>query len=234
VARTVDSKRLRPAAVADAVATVVQRGGTVIFPTDTVYGIGCDPVRGDAVEAIFALKGRPRTKPLALYFGSVAEMLEYAPENPLAAALAREFLPGPLTVVVRRPSYVHAFVTAGLPSVGLRVPNHDLCRRILERCGPLAATSANFSGEPAFDGTSGAVALPAADLRVDDGPTPLGVESTVIDVCGEVALVVREGAISVAMLQQVVGRIERPNISGASNGESGAPKPEPGPSKGER
>jgi tRNA A37 threonylcarbamoyladenosine synthetase subunit TsaC/SUA5/YrdC len=86
VARTVDSKRLRPAAVADAVATVVQRGGTVIFPTDTVYGIGCDPVRGDAVEAIFALKGRPRTKPLALYFGSVAEMLEYAPENPLGGS----------------------------------------------------------------------------------------------------------------------------------------------------
>ncbi len=224
--RTVDSKRLRPAAVADAVATVVGRGGTVIFPTDTVYGIGCDPVRGEAVEQIFALKGRPRDKPLALYFGSVAEMLEYAPENPVAAALAREFLPGPLTIIVRRPSYVHAFVTAGLGSLGLRVPNHELCRRILERCGPLAATSANFSGEPAFDGSNVPVALPAADLRVDDGPTPLGVESTVIDVSGEVALVVREGAISVAMLQRVVGRIERLNFSGPSKPESGASRGE--------
>jgi L-threonylcarbamoyladenylate synthase len=234
VVRTLDSKRVRPAAVADEVASVVQRGGTVIFPTDTVYGIGCDPVRSDAVEQIFALKGRPRHKPLALYFGSVAEMLEYAPENPVAAALAREFLPGPLTVIVRRPSYVHAFVTAGLPSVGLRVPDHELCRRILERCGPLAATSANLSGEPAFDGTSAAGALPAADLRVDDGPTPLGVESTVIDISGEVALVVREGAISVAMLQQVVGRIERPNIPGVSQAESGASTGEPGAATGER
>ena len=73
--RTLDSKRLRPAAIADAVAIVVQRGGVVIFPTDTVYGIGCDPMRLESVERIFALKRRPRTKPLALHFGSIAELL---------------------------------------------------------------------------------------------------------------------------------------------------------------
>lgn len=209
--RTVDSKRLRPSAIADAVATVVGRGGVVIFPTDTVYGIGCDPVRAESVERIYALKSRPRSKPLALHFASVVEMLEYAPENALAAALAEAFLPGPLTVIVKRPSYVGAFVTAGLPSVGLRVPKHALCQAILERSGPLAATSANVSGEPAFVGKGFARDLPAADLRVDDGPTPLGVESTVVDVSEDETRVVREGAISVGMLERIVGRVVRPD-----------------------
>ncbi len=216
--RTVDSKRLRPSAIADAVATVVGRGGIVIFPTDTVYGIGCDPVRAESVERIYALKSRPRSKPLALHFASVGEMLEYAPDNALAAALAEAFLPGPLTVIVKRPSYVGAFVTAGLSSVGLRVPKHALCQAILERSGPLAATSANVSGEPAFVGTGFARDLPAADLRVDDGPTPLGVESTVVDVSDNETRVVREGAISVGMLERVVGRVVRP---GGGAGEAG-------------
>jgi L-threonylcarbamoyladenylate synthase len=216
--RTVDSKRLRPAAIADAVATVVARGGVVIFPTDTVYGIGCDPVRAESVERIYALKSRPRSKPLALHFATVAELLEYAPGNALAAALADAFLPGPLTVIVSRPSYVGSFVTAGLDSVGLRVPKHGLCQAILERSGPLAATSANVSGEPAFVGKGFVQDLPPADLRVDDGPTPLGVESTVVDITGNETRVVREGAISVGMLERVVGRVVRPGGAGEAGG----------------
>ena len=208
VTRTLDSTRLRPGAIAEAVATVVRRGGIVIFPTDTVYGIGCDPVRPASVERIFELKQRSRFKPLALHFGSVEEMLEYAAGNERAAALARAFLPGALTVIVARPSHVGAFVTAGLASVGLRVPDHTLCRAILEQCGPLAATSANVSGHPAFVGKGFARDLPAADVRVDDGPTPLGVESTVVDVSGNGVRVVREGAISVAMLERIVGPVE--------------------------
>jgi L-threonylcarbamoyladenylate synthase len=209
--RTLDARRLRPSSVADAVSTIVLRGGVVIFPTDTVYGIGCDPTREEAVERIFSLKQRPRTKPLALHLGSVAEMLEYARGNPIAEALARAFLPGALTVIVERPSFVGAFVTAGLGSVGLRVPGHALCRTILERCGPLAGTSANFSGEPAFVGNGFATELPAADLRIDDGPTPLGVESTVVDVSNGTVRLIREGAIRVEMLERVVGRVERPD-----------------------
>ena len=105
-------------------------------------------------------------------------------------------------------------MTAGRPSVGLRVPKHDLCLAILERSGPLAATSANLSGLPAFVGQrrDGAM-LPAADLWIDDGPTPLGAESTIIDVTGTIPRLVREGAISVTMLEQVLGPIERPERS---------------------
>jgi L-threonylcarbamoyladenylate synthase len=196
--------------IGEKVARVVQRGGTVIFPTDTVYGIGCDPVRPAAIARIFALKNRPGHKPLSLHLGSVVEMLEYAPNNAYARILAEAFLPGPLTTIVRRPAYVDAAVTAGSDTLGLRVPKHALCRAILERCGPLAATSANLSGLPAYTGDSFATELPAADLFVDDGPTPLGAESTIVDVSGEVPRLIREGAISVVMLEHVLGPIERP------------------------
>jgi len=210
--RVLDSRTLRPGAIADAVAGYVQRGGSVIFPTDTVYGIGSDPVIPAAVERIFVLKGRPRDKPLSLHFGSVEELLEYAPGNVAAALLAEKFLPGALTLIVRRPAYVDASVTVGLGSVGLRVPRHELCRLILERCGPLAATSANLSGAQAFTGEGFASDLPAADVFVDDGPTPLGAESTIVDVSTERPRLVREGAISVAKLEEVVGVLERSSV----------------------
>ncbi len=195
--------------LADAVAAVVQRGGTVIFPTDTVYGIGCDPYRREAVAKIFSLKNRPANKPLSLHFASVEELLEYAPGNALAAALATAFLPGPLTIVVRRTSFVGEWVAAGLPTVGLRVPAHELCATILERCGPLAATSANYSGAVAFNGTGPALELPAADLRVDDGPTLLQTESTVVDASDTVLRLVREGAIGLAVLENAIGPVLR-------------------------
>lgn len=200
---------MKPAILADAVASVIGHGGTVIFPTDTVYGIGCDPYRKEAVERIFAAKRRPAHKPLSLHFSGVEELLEYAPGNGLAAAVARAFLPGPLTLIVRRLSFVGEWVAAGLSTVGLRVPNHPLCMTILERCGPLAATSANMSGAPAFTGTGAALDLPAADLRVDDGPTLVQVESTVVDVTERVPRLVREGAIGVASLEAALGRVER-------------------------
>jgi len=207
--RTLDARRLRASAIVDVVAAAVCGGGTVIFPTDTVYGIGCDPWRPEAVERIYALKNRPRAKPLSLHFGSTAELLEYASGNALAARAARAFLPGPLTLLVSRPSFVDERVTAGLTSLGLRVPKHELCRVILEWCGPLAATSANLSGAPAFTGTEGRARLPAADVTVDDGPTPVGTESTILDVSGgERARIVREGAISRAMLEEILGAVE--------------------------
>jgi L-threonylcarbamoyladenylate synthase len=195
-------------ALLETVASIVARAGVVIFPTDTVYGIGCGPASEAAVERIYSAKGRPREKPLSLHFASVEELLEYAPGNELAAKAARGFLPGPLTVIVARPRSVGAFVTGGLPSVGLRVPKHGLCRAILQASGPLAATSANYSGASAFAGGGAVTGLPAADVFVDDGPTPLGAESSVIDVSGKRPRLVREGAIDVATLEDVLGPFE--------------------------
>jgi L-threonylcarbamoyladenylate synthase len=207
--RTIASRRMKPAIIADAVATVVQHGGLVIFPTDTVYGIGCDPLQRAAVARIFAAKGRPAHKPLSLHFGSVEELLEYAPGNSLAAAAARAFLPGPLTIVVRRLPFVGEWVAAGLATIGLRVPKHALCATILDRCGPLAATSANHSGDPAYTGFGGTAALPSADLCIDDGATRLQVESTVVDVSQSALRLVREGAVTIAMLEDALGRVIR-------------------------
>ncbi|GAC1398492.1 MAG: hypothetical protein NVS2B8_14720 [Vulcanimicrobiaceae bacterium] len=206
-----DTRRSRPSVIADAVAAAIQRGGTAIFPTDTVYGIGCDPMRPSAVAAIFALKGRPLEKPLALHLGSVTELLEYAGGNALARIAAEAFLPGPLTLVVARPSFVDARVTAGLPMLGLRVPKHEIARVILERCGPLAGTSANLSGEPAYTGEGLARGLPAADIRVDDGPTPLRAESTIVDVSRARPRLIRLGAIGLETLEAVLGPIDRPD-----------------------
>jgi L-threonylcarbamoyladenylate synthase len=174
---------------------------------DTVYGIGCAPDSEAAVERIFAAKARPLHKPLSLHFGAVNELLAFAPGNALAARAAAAFLPGPLTLIVARPARVGAFVTRGLPTLGLRVPAHALAQAILLRCGPLAATSANLSGRPAFIGGGAVTDLPDADVFVDDGPTPLGAESTVIDVSGPQPRIVREGAIERAMLEEVLGPI---------------------------
>ncbi len=199
----IDARRESPGRIAEHVAAVIFGGGTVIFPTDTVYGIGCDPVDRAAVERIYALKGRPRAKPLVLHLGSVTEALEYAPENELAHLYAGAMLPGPLTLVVARPAHVPSAVTAGLPSVGLRVPAHALSLVIFERCGPLAATSANRSGAEPYTGTGVLAGLGEADLLVDAGPTPLGAESSVLDVTGREPRLLREGVLSAAMIDSI-------------------------------
>ena len=191
------------------VAEVVFAGGTVIFPTDTVYGIGCDPMQPRALARIYELKGREAGKPLSLHVASVAEALEYAGDDPLVAIAIRRLMPGPVTLIVRRPAFIDEHMTSGLGTMGLRVPDDAVCSAILGRSGPLAATSANYSGERAFSGAAGRDRLPNADLLVDAGPTPRGLESTVVDLTAGRPVLIREGAISLAMLEQTLGRIDR-------------------------
>jgi L-threonylcarbamoyladenylate synthase len=137
-------------------------------------------------------------------------MLEYAPSDARALALARAFLPGPLTLVVRRPPVVDASIVGGLATLGLRVPNHELCAALLARCGPLAATSANLSGAPAYSGRDASdpraqEKLPEADLFIDAGPAPLGVASTVVDLSGDVVRLIRAGAIPFEAIERALG-----------------------------
>src|SRR5581483_4223170 len=116
---------------------VIFSGGTVIFPTDTVYGIGCDPYNSSAIAKIYASKERPAGKPLSLHLATVNEFLEYLRDAPASVTNAvRRLLPGPVTIIVRRPAFIHEDVTAGLSTLGFRVPDNDLCRHILDRCGP--------------------------------------------------------------------------------------------------
>ncbi len=180
-------------------------GGTVVLPTDTVYGIFCDAANDAAIERIYSLKNRPRAKALGLYVGDVAGFLALAGDNVKARTLAEAFLPGALTVIVERPESVSKAVSAGLPSVAVRVPDHGLLRAILARAGTLAGTSANLSGLPAFSGGERPADFPEADLFVDDGVTTLGTESTIIDVSQERAHLIRSGAIPAALLENVLG-----------------------------
>lgn len=194
----------------------MRRGAIVVFPTDTVYGIGADPASPEAIARIFFAKGRPLTKPLSLHLASVDEALEYV-DDPLAARRVRRLLPGPVTVIVRRPPWVSEHVTVGLPTVGLRVPDHPLCRSILERAGPLAATSANLSSFPAYTGGDDGADLPDADLFVDAGPTPHRGESTIIDLSTSPPRLLREGVISVTSIEAIVGPVTRPYPSGPAS-----------------
>lgn len=212
VANVIDARKEPHARVVEEVADVVLRGGTVIFPTDTVYGIGCDPCDVVAIARIYGAKERPANKPLTLHLASVAEFLEYVHDTPDAAAAGRRLFPGPATIIVPKPAFVDRDVTAGLPTLGFRVPDDPLCSAILERCGPLAATSANLSGERPYYGGAELEALPAADLLVENGPTRYQRESTIIDMTGPQPVVLREGVISLERLTELLGPVIRHTV----------------------
>jgi len=183
---------------------VVKDGGVIVFPTDTVYGIGCSPACRPAIDRIYALKGRAREKPLALYFAHVDDLVPYVVGDERAVTLARRFLPGPLTLVVVRPAAVDPYLVGGLPTVGLRVPAHALCEALLARSGPLAATSANASGAEPYTGRAALQDVPGADLLLDGGPSPLGVASTVVDLSGPELRLIREGTLPYSSILQAL------------------------------
>ena len=209
VASVIDARKESHARVAEEVASVVFGGGTVIFPTDTVYGIGCDPYDHNAIAKIYGAKDRSLAKPLSLHLASLREFLEYAGEYREIAAAGRRLMPGPVTIIIPKPAFIDREVTSGLTTIGFRVPDDPLCMMILERCGPLAATSANISGERAYYGGEDPQSLPAADLLVENGPTRYRRDSTVIDMTGMQPVVLREGVVSVEQLTELLGPVAR-------------------------
>ncbi|PSP89474.1 threonylcarbamoyl-AMP synthase [Halobacteriales archaeon QS_4_69_34] len=173
---------------ADAIARAadaVRRGDLVVYPTETVYGLGADALDPDAVARVFELKGRAREKPLSLAVPDVAAALAYTEPSPRERRFLRAFLPGPVTVVLEAHEQVPGVLTAGRERVGIRVPDHPLARALLRRVAPLTATSANRSGNPS------ARRVAEVDPAVRDGSTVLdggetsGKESTVVDVSTE-------------------------------------------------
>jgi L-threonylcarbamoyladenylate synthase len=186
--------------VVEECARLVFAGGTIVFPSDTSYNLGCDPYRSEAIDRIYAVRARPDHEPLTLCLATPAEFLEYAPSNPLAILASKRLLPGPVTLIVRKPAFVSDELTAGLPTVALRVPGDLLARAILERCGPLAVTSVNLNAEN------------SADLVVENGATRYNREATVVDLSGHQARLVREGAIGYERLTELLGPLERKTI----------------------
>ncbi len=196
-------------------ARVLRAGGLVAFPTETVYGLGADVFNTDALARIFVAKGRPADNPLIVHVPTPEDALRVATHLPPAAeALAAAFWPGPLTLVLARRADVPAAVSAGLDTVGVRVPALPLARTFLAACGtPVAAPSANRSGRPSP--TSWEAVREDLDGRIDvllTGPdAEAGLESTVVDATGAVPVLLRPGAVSLEALRAVVPGLALPH-----------------------
>ncbi len=198
-----------PAAIAAAAATL-RAGGLVAFPTETVYGLGADAASGEAVAGLYAAKGRPAFNPLIAHVADLAAARKHAVFNADAERLAVAFWPGPLTLVLpRAPGCpVSDLATAGLDSIALRVPSHAVSLEILRAFGgPVVAPSANLSGHvsPTSAHHVEADLSGCIDLIVDGGPTPVGVESTIVACLDQPALL-RPGGLSREKIEAVLGR----------------------------
>jgi L-threonylcarbamoyladenylate synthase len=180
----VDARKEPVDAIAESCARVIYGGGTIVFPSDTGYCIGCDPLRPDAVERMHAML-QDADAELTLFLPSPAEFLEHVPSNALAILAARRLLPAPIAMVV-----------SGSPGI-VRVPDEPVARAILERVGPLAAVELDDAGRL------------APDLAVENGPPRYDREPSVVDLTKAPARLLREGAISWERLTSLLGPVER-------------------------
>jgi L-threonylcarbamoyladenylate synthase len=194
----------------------LKNGALVVFPTETVYGLGADASNEKAVARIYKVKGRPQDHPLILHIASMNDITYWGADiSDYAIALARAFWPGPMTLIFKRSDAAKDFVTGGQDTVGLRVPDHSLALGLLQECKKIgvhaiAAPSANRFGHVSPT-TAGAVQeeisayLSAEDLILDGGPAQVGLESTIIDCTGDAPKILRPGAITQAMIEEVTG-----------------------------
>lgn len=184
---------------AEKCASIVKRGGVVVFPTDTIYGIGCDPYNDAAVERIFRIKGRDEKKPLPVLAYSTQDAEKLIALGRTGMALAKKYWPGALTIVapITDNNRISPMVTAGSMNLAARVPANRCVLLLLKHCKYLVGTSANLSGQKSLKSVKEVLGseLAGFDALLDGGIVEKGVESTIVDVAGATPKVVREGAI---------------------------------------
>jgi tRNA threonylcarbamoyl adenosine modification protein (Sua5/YciO/YrdC/YwlC family) len=219
-----DTDEQREAAVA-AASLAVQRGGLVVLPTDTVYGIGADAFDPGAVRALLAAKGRGREMPPPVLVSAATTIDALAVRIPAwARALVEEFWPGPLTLVCHQQASLQWDLGDTRGTVAVRMPDHEVALAILERTGPLAVSSANRTGMPAATDADQAEQMlgGSVEVVVDAGESPGGEASTIVDVTGERGRVLRLGALSLeqlnAVLEPLGAEIEDPDSGDAQAG----------------
>lgn len=187
-------------------------GALVAFPTETVYGLGGDGLQADAAARIYAAKGRPSDNPLILHIADVADMEKLAVDIPeLAYRLAEKFWPGPLTMILKKGDVVPYTTTGGLNTVAIRMPSDEIAREIIRASGTyIAAPSANLSGRPSptkaehvIEDLSGRI-----EMIVDGGDSDIGLESSIIDLSGDVPMILRPGYITKEDFEQIVAQVE--------------------------
>ncbi|HEX8913956.1 MAG TPA: L-threonylcarbamoyladenylate synthase [Humisphaera sp.] len=202
----------------DQAANLLRAGRLVAFPTETVYGLGADATNADAVRRIFAAKGRPPTNPLIVHVADIDSAKRYTTAwSDAAQTLAAAWWPGPLTLVLPKAPSIVGECTAGLESVGLRVPDHPVALDLLRAFGgPVAAPSANRSNrvspttaQHVHDELGGMV-----DLVLDGGASAVGIESTVLDLTGDVPTILRPGGVSRKQLEFILGRVDERKPAG--------------------
>jgi L-threonylcarbamoyladenylate synthase len=189
------------------VAEVIRQGGVIAYPTDTFYGLGCDPFNEAAIDRLFAIKKRARGNPILLIICDPSLVIWLTSERGnLFERLSRQFWPGPLTMVLRASERLPSALTGESGTIGIRFPDHELCRRIVSAAGGvLTGTSANLTGQPSA-ATAEAVMNQLGgtlDLIVDGGPTPGGAPSTVLDLTLDPPRLIREGVLCRSVLEEV-------------------------------
>ena len=180
-------------------AQIVKKGGVIVYPTDTVYGLGCNPFNENAAKRLLKIKGE-RTKPLPILASNIKEIEKIVQTTEKTIKLVKKFWPGSLTVVLPQKSSLPNTVTCNLGSVAVRVPNHQVALELIRLSGGLlVGTSANKSGKkPSRTALDAAEQIgEEVDVILDGGPTPIGASSTVIDLTGERPRILRKGPIEI-------------------------------------
>ena len=198
-------------AILERAAQIIKKGGLVAFPTETVYGLGGDAFDADAARKIYAAKGRPSDNPLIVHIAHVEELKDLSDNIPkMAYRVADKFWPGPLTMIVQKNDRVPSTVTGGLDTVAVRLPSNETARRFIELSGTyIAAPSANLSGRPSPTKASHVTEDLAGriDMIIDGGDIEIGLESTIVDLTGEVPVILRPGYVTFEMLEETVGKV---------------------------
>ncbi len=211
-------------AIIERAAEMIRGGDVVVFPTETVYGLGADALQPSALERIFAAKGRPFSDPLIVHIAeeqTLERLTTSVPES--ARRLAEVFWPGPLTMILPRSPLVPLLVTAGLETVAVRMPRHPVALALIRAAGtPIAAPSANrfmhvspTTAQHVYADLHGRV-----PLILDGGPCEVGVESTVLNMCAPVPTILRPGGVSIEALRRVLPNVQLATPQRASSSES--------------
>ena len=213
---TTEDKDIRVAA------EILKNGGNVIFPTETVYGLGADARNPEAVKNIFRAKGRPSDNPLIVHISSIDMLNDIAEDiGDSAKALINKYWPGPLTIIFKKRENVPCETTAGLSTVAVRMPSSDTARRLIEASGvPIAAPSANLSGKPSPTSAEHCIndMMGRVDAIIAGEDCEVGLESTVVDLSGDIPVMLRPGGVTVEQLSEVLGEVE--TVTSVKTGET--------------
>lgn len=194
----------------DKLRTILENGGAVILPTETVYGLFAQALNEDAVNRVYQLKQRPRDKAMNLNVSNLNDIYFFSQNTPFfLEKLYNRFMPGPLTIILKANDNVPFWVNSGLDTVGFRLPNHEQTLRLISETGPLIGPSANISGQESGKKFSDIQAQFSVDLPgIEDDQALTGIDSTILDLSGQKARILRQGAISREEIQKAIPEIE--------------------------